>query len=225
MTERIVQVYGKGFSENPVSVTATFMGNQVFSGTVPTIPARLPNDPDPQVLLFSFGVDVKLYGTLPMSITFTGDTLLVGNISANYNVVPNPIYTESEGQILNQLNNATPPPPPHTQQVAIFSSKATPPFSAEELGFLESAELPDQGGLFRDILLAHACEYKQSSGPTGFSSISKPQAKKNVLINGQPVSPPDPQPPEYPGEWGYYADSVDGTGTISFGIFVAQGQD
>lgn len=225
MSNRTVQILGKAYGTTPCTVNATFNGNVVYTGAIPTTnEPPIITTPLPTEVLFTFEIPMNLLGTFPMNITFTGDNIFVREVLANYGLTFNPIYNAEESAVLMELVVPPPPPaPPHTEQVAIYSSKATPPFTAEELAFLESADLNTQGDLFRDTLVAHACEFKQSFGPTTFTEISPAQSKINVSINGVNYTTPESPTGDLTGEWGYDVPSIDGSGTITFDLIVKAG--
>jgi hypothetical protein len=95
MTNRTVQFWGQGYSApaeglafTPCNITATVDGNQVFSGSVPTVEgtdiARLPSD---QQILFTFEIPLvsgNTSYTLPVSLDITGDDIYLEQILINY---------------------------------------------------------------------------------------------------------------------------------------------
>lgn len=105
MTNRTVQFYGQGYSTppaeglalTPCTITATVDGNQVFSGTIPTLETSdIYHLPSEQVLLFSFEIPLVTGGntaspstnyTLPVSLDITGDDVFLEQINSNYNSI------------------------------------------------------------------------------------------------------------------------------------------
>lgn len=223
MANRTIQIFGQGYGTTPCTINAVFAGNTVFSGPIPTV-EDTPSQSDvvPTQVLFSFDVPMSLQGNFPVSISFSGEKLLIREVKANYAIKTNSIYDANETAILKPLLIPPPPAPPHTDMVAVFTSKANPPFSQEEIDFLTSADLQYQGQMFRETLLAHGCEFKQTSGPLEFLFVSPAQSKTNVSVNGEPqlVST---MPQSLDGEWGYYVYNIDGQGVITFDLTVSPG--
>ena len=92
---RTFKFYGVGYSATPVTVTATMGGQQVFSGTVPTV--NQPIDPYPYPTpseaetteLFSIvnfsDLNTDFAGNIPMSLTVnSGSGVLITNIKSNW---------------------------------------------------------------------------------------------------------------------------------------------
>ena len=89
MFNRTIRVHGQGFGETPASITATYNGNVVFSGQIPTVNQPI-DDPIPDVpVLFSFEVPLQTKGEFPQTVTVDAGIVAFGPISANYNVGAN----------------------------------------------------------------------------------------------------------------------------------------
>jgi hypothetical protein len=91
MINRTFKFYGKAFSNTEavtVTVTATFNGQQIYTGTVPTTinsaPGFIKDDP---TFLFESTVETELAGLVPLSITVSGGTVFFGKVQANYSGV------------------------------------------------------------------------------------------------------------------------------------------
>jgi hypothetical protein len=96
MTTRTAQFIGYGFGETPTSVTVTFDGNPVYTGTVPTqnivYDPAVPVTPEQQV---AFTVEIPLEaGAWPMTITVDGGSAVFGPVASNYNSYGN-IYADN----------------------------------------------------------------------------------------------------------------------------------
>lgn len=95
MANRTVQIIGQGFGSTPASVTATFNGSQVFSGSVSTINQPVPSMPiDPSLVnsgtvLFTFEIPMNLSGNVPMTVNVDGSMVFFAQIYANYANVAN----------------------------------------------------------------------------------------------------------------------------------------
>lgn len=91
MTTRTVQFVAYGFSETGnASVTATFDGNTVYSGNIPTqnieYSPSLALLPEAQVA-FTWEIPLEMTGAYPMTVEVTGgNTVVFGPVLSNYNV-------------------------------------------------------------------------------------------------------------------------------------------
>jgi hypothetical protein len=161
MAIRTIEIYGMGFGTTPAEVTVTANGNQVFSGTVPTVNQPLPALPNPdliadQVILFTFETDTNFTGLLPMTCQVTNGTIIFGAAKANYVAIPNPVFTQMQYDTL--LNPAS----TWTEKMAIYSALANPPFSAEDLTVLNDKNA--DYGLKIQIFKDHNVNNTVSSG-------------------------------------------------------------
>lgn len=72
MTNRTIQFLGQGYAPTgtaPITITATFAGNTVYSGTIPTLYiSDVDRQPANQVVLFTVDVPMNFSGIVPMSI-------------------------------------------------------------------------------------------------------------------------------------------------------------
>lgn len=88
MATRIFRFYGRAYSlTDSVSVTATFNGEQVHLGPVPTVNQVSPNQKslaDPGPLMFEYIGSTELSGNIPLELLVTGGELFFGTIHANY---------------------------------------------------------------------------------------------------------------------------------------------
>ena len=108
MPNRTVQILGVAYGSNPTSMTATWSGNQIFSGTVPTQNAPAPTyassmaDINPG-LLFTFEIPMDATGNYSMTTSVQNNTVLLAEIKANYcnigNVVGNTLTWLNGGNI------------------------------------------------------------------------------------------------------------------------------
>jgi hypothetical protein len=93
MANRTVQFRGFGVGTTPTSITASFNGSQVFSGQITTLPEPVPGA-DPTDLgdvptMFTLEIPMEQSGSVPMSITATGNPVTIAQVWANYANVPN----------------------------------------------------------------------------------------------------------------------------------------
>jgi len=88
MTTRTFQQYGQGYGSTPVVIVATVNGEQVYSGTVPTIDQPLPSLPQLDVtignVVFTWSGTVNFAGTQQMQISVSNGTFLLCDTYANY---------------------------------------------------------------------------------------------------------------------------------------------
>jgi len=90
MTTRTVQFVAYGFSETGnATVTATFNGNTVYTGTIPT--QNIAYSPSLELLPeaqtgFTWEIPLEMAGPYPMTLEVTGgDTVVIGPVLTNYN--------------------------------------------------------------------------------------------------------------------------------------------
>jgi len=91
MINRTFKFYGKAFSNtDPVSVVATFNGQQIHAGTVSTTTGILAAPAFIEIsdtLLFESTVDIETTGQVPLTLNVSGGTLFFGHVDANYSGV------------------------------------------------------------------------------------------------------------------------------------------
>jgi len=86
MINRTFKFYGQAFSASgPVSIVAKFNGQQVYSGTVPTIASLEPQQPgNPDIVWFEHTESIDTHGHIPFELIVTGGTACFGKVEANY---------------------------------------------------------------------------------------------------------------------------------------------
>jgi hypothetical protein len=168
MANRTVQFYGQGI-DAPASIVATFDGQSVFTGSVPTN----------ESVMFTAPVDSAFIGTKPVSIQVTSGTLLITRSFINYACYLNPIFTPEQRVILDDKNYT---PELRQQKIAIWTALANPAFSDADLAFLQTAV----GDQFTSILLAHnVCSSYPGTENTYVSPIGLPgDSRSNIYIDG-----------------------------------------
>ena len=212
MPNRTVQIKGYGYGSTTCSANVSYNGATVFSGTVPTLnQAEILLFPDEQVVMFTFEIDIGAAGTFPLTINITGgNSAYLEQVLSNYMPLKNPVYSASDWSIIT--NPASTP----TQKLAVFEPLAVPPLSEADIAVLQQGtESPEA----QAVLAAHGLSYFVSSGATGYQSISTPQAKSNVVVNGTSMIPDNPPP----GEWGWEVPVMSGTGTFACDLIVTAG--
>jgi hypothetical protein len=89
MINRTFKFYGQAFSASGlVSIVAKFNGQQVYSGTIPTIASSDPQQPgDQNIVMFEYTGPIDIHGHIPFELTVTGGTVCFGRLTANYSSV------------------------------------------------------------------------------------------------------------------------------------------
>ena len=119
MATRTIQFLGQAYGATPASVVATWNGNTIYSGTVPTVDQTGPAENYiPNEILFTLGnVDVTLQAEIPVTIEVTAGNVYFGTILGNYanvyTTVGNVTTVSSSGPttflaINNNINNGAP---------------------------------------------------------------------------------------------------------------------
>lgn len=209
MTNRTIQFYGTGYGAEPVSITATANGNTVFNGTITTINEPLPTGaPDPAqfTVIFTMEIPVEFSGTVPMSVTVNSGTgFAFAHVRSNYMYIPNPIYSSEQWTVISADAQSA-------ESLAIQTSLANPPFSQSELDTLSNPSTTQAE--YYTILNAHGLIPYIMGGPGNFSASFWPtDSRTNVTIDGNPMTPPNPRPPEYTGDWTW---KVPAASTLAF---------
>jgi hypothetical protein len=213
MTNRTIKFNGQGFGNVPVTVTVTANDNIVYQGAINTVdqPLPLPSySPEQLETLFTLQIPLDFVGNFPMSITCeSGLGMLLLDSDANYNSIPNPIYTPEQFAIVSG-------PAKSTAGVEIFESLANPPLTQQEIDILSN---PDSSDLECNAILAqHGLSIWVSSGADNYDSeFYNGDARTTVALNGEPESGPDPRPPGYVGDWTWITP-VDSTLTFVFNV-------
>jgi len=202
MSNRTIKFLGYGYGSTTCSATVSYNGATVFSGTIPTLnQAEILRLPAAQVVIFTFEIDVVASGTFPLIINVTG---------GNYMPVPNPVYSASDWAIITNSSSTA------EQKLAVFEPLAVPPLSEADIAVLQQGTMGPEA---QAVLAAHGISYNVSSGADNYKSISIPQAKSTVVINGSGVAPYDSPA----GEWGWEVPIVSGTGTLACDLIVTAG--
>jgi len=197
MTNRTIQFYGAGYGAEPVSITATANGNTVFNGTINTINEPFTTawlDPAQFTVIFTMEIPVEFSGTVPMSVTVnSGNGIAFAHVRSNYMYMPNPIYSSEQWAVISANAQSA-------ESLTIQTSLANPPFSQAELDTLSNPATTQEQ--YYTILNAHGLIPYIMGGPGNFSAAFWPSdSRTDVTIDGNPVSPPNPRPPEYTGDW------------------------
>jgi hypothetical protein len=214
MTNRTVQIYGYGFGTTPATIEVTLDGNVVYNGAITTTTDPIPTLPDMQltsdtVAICSFELPVNFSGTIPMACEVTNGTVIFAQVLANYFPIDNPVYTAEELEIIR--NPAT----TNAEKIAIISSHATPPFSSEDITFIETHTWLES----RPLLVEHNVALRIGS-TTEYLNINKANdPRSNIQIDG---SPKTTDHATYPGAWWWRIGSGS---TLTYDLNVVAGLD
>lgn len=213
MTNRTVKLDGQGFGNVPVNVTITANGTPVYQGTIDTVDQPLPLPKytlDPWPTMFGLQIPLNFVGSIPMSITVdSGFGILFSDSVANYNLVPNPIYTPEQYAVVTG-------PVKTAEGINIFESLASPPLSQEDIDILSNPASTDSE--CDAVLAQHGLSLLSPGGPDIFNdSFFNGDSRTNVALDGYPLSAPDPRPLGYQGDWTWVVP-VGSTLTFDFNI-------
>ena len=194
MPNRTVQLLGQGYGSTPAQITDTANGNPVFSGPVNTVDQPLPVLPNPAInldnILCTFEIDQSFAGQMPMTCAVSSGTVIFSLIMANYAEIKNPVYTQEQLVILST------PATPIADNVAIYTQVANPPLSQADIdALLDPAVTRTQK---TEIIIAHNCQTRISSGVNGYGVIDNTDARSSVVIDGIAQTPDHG---ELPGTW------------------------
>jgi hypothetical protein len=203
MANRTLQFFGIGYGAEPVTVAATLNGVQVFNGTIQTFDsATNTTDPWTQVTyLFSAEVDQSTLSDMPMVVTATGGTAVVGDVYANYIIEKNPIYSNEQFLVLMNTNATG------SEISDIMSQYASPAFTAEELVLVQSKN-PADSTARKALLNSKNLEPYSFKGADVFERVwTDVDTRSNVVLGGVPVTDSDPHaykpaPSNRPVYWG-----------------------
>ena len=213
MTTRTFQFFGQGFGPDPVNITATFDGNVVYQGVIPTVPT-IPDWTVPGVLLYTAeGIALDFVGTKPVTITVENGSAIVENILSNYTQIQNPVYSDAEFTLVTTPDKTE---AEKTASIEIFTALAVPALTTEEIAIMQDPATPtDQ---FNAILDTHNLTYSVSTGADGFSeNFYIGDSRINVTINGVSQSAPVPRPGSLDGDWDW---NVGPGGVITYDLVI-----
>jgi len=211
---RTLKFHGIGFGSSPVTINVVANGNVVYNGTVTTIDQPFTSDwfaPDQYVELFSTEIPVSFAGAVPMSVTVnSGTALKLAHITANYVLVPNPVFTAEQLETVTQHPRGTQP------SRLIYESLANPPLTPQEVDVIKNPSTTQQD--FEALLAAHNISPLIPGGDSKFrTNFTQFDARTNIALDGIPVAAPDPRPPGAIGHWTW--DILSGS-TLSFDLMV-----
>ena len=108
MINRTFRFYTQAFSESgSVSVVAKFNGQQIYSGTVPTVNGVAPIMPtDTNTVGFEYTGPIDIAGQMPFELTVNNGTLFFGAVEANFSGVDAEIDTTDPDNLALIVNVA-----------------------------------------------------------------------------------------------------------------------
>jgi hypothetical protein len=212
MANRTLKFYGKGYGATPASVTVQLDGVQVYTGTVPTVDQEtIERLPEEQVVLFTIDVPIELAGSIPMICQTNLGTIFWAFITGNYVMIPNPVFTTAEFEIITDPSSTT------AERMAVYEANAVPPLSPAEIALLSSTDPIDQPAQF-EILQAHKITTYVYGGPDVYGDVYDGEERSEVYINGVEQTPT--RPPSVKGTWGWV---VDADQTLSYNLNIIAG--
>lgn len=218
MVNRTIQFLGQGYAPtgtDPIVITATLNGNVVYTGNIPTLyTSDVSRLADEQVVLFTCELPVDYAGTMPMLISLdspVGVDAYFEQIYSNYVNIYNPVFTASELAVVDS------PSSPMSEKIAIYTEKAVPPLSPEDILILETGTQLN----YIAVLVAHNITSIVSSGPDTFVTVNgNTDPRSNVVING--VARTRGLTPT--GTWGWEVEfPAENSGTITYDLTIQAG--
>ena len=218
MANRTIQFLGNGYAPtgaDPVTITATLNGSVVYTGSIPTsYTSEVDHSTEDQRVLFTCELPVNFAGTMPMTISINGpmsSTVFFEQIQSNYMTIINPVFTAED---LAALAN---PATPRADKVAIWTARAVPSLSAEDIAILETGNLEQ----VNTVRAAHNLQTYISAGPGTFLAANgAAESRSNVVINGSAQT--RQTAPE--GTWGWTVEfPAEGSGLFECDVTVIAG--
>jgi hypothetical protein len=168
MANRTVQFYGRAIDAT-ASIAATFDGQPVFTGDVPTN----------ESVMFTTTVDSAFSGTKSVSIQVVSGNLLIGRNSINYGRILNTVFSEAQQAV---IYNSEYSPSLRQDKINIWTELANPAFSAEEIATLATATDAE----LYNLLAAHNVSSSfVGNENTYVSPLGQPgDSRSNIYIDG-----------------------------------------
>jgi hypothetical protein len=190
MANRTLQFFGSAYGSEPVTVTASFNGVEIFNDTLPTINGPV-NTTDPwndSFVMFTADINSSTLTNIPLEFVVSGNaTAVVGRIEGNYMYEPNSIYSTEDYAIL--MNTSSSP----TLVAETMDKYAVPPFTPSEMALVESTN-PGDTTARRELLYSKGLQPYIPTGPDVFSSVCTSEScYANIVINGTAVTSTDPR--------------------------------
>ena len=217
MTNRTLRFYGKGFGSTPATMDVVMDGTTIFSGPITTVDeqfniADVPGWPASYYNVnFTAELPVLFAGLKPMTVTVTNGTIVVGVITANYQSVPNPVFTTEEFDKLNDINTST-----DAERLAIRSAKAVPAFSQADLDIIAGPWSPAK----QVVYVAHGVA-TYVGDPTSWYDTNIPgDSRANTVLNGVATTPD-----RLSGEDGTWAWTLYSGDTLAYNLEIDAGSE
>lgn len=195
MANRTLQFYGSAYGSEPVTITATFNGTEIFNSTIITINGSV-NTTDPwndAYPMFTAEINSNLITNIPMIVTVSGNgTAILGRVEANYLYEPNPIYSAEDYATLMDVN-ASP-----TTIAQTMDKYAVPPFTPTEMALVESTN-PGDTVAKRALIDSKGLSPFTATGPGVYRAVNTTiDCRDTVVIDGTPVTTSDPRAIGFP---------------------------
>lgn len=190
MANRTLQFYGIGYGSEPVTVTASLNGTEIFNNTISTINGPV-NTTDPwndTYAMFTADINSNIISNIPFTFAVSGNgTAVISRIDANYLYEPNPIYSAEDYAILMDTNASA------TTIAQTMDKYAVPPFTPTEMALVESTN-PGDTVARRELLESKGLQPFVPTGANVFNPVQTTvSCWDSVAINGVPVTTADPR--------------------------------
>jgi hypothetical protein len=215
MTNRTLRFYGKGFGSTPATMNVVMDGTTIFSGPITTVDEQFNTADVPGWPLSYYDVNftaelpVLYAGLKPMTVTVTNGTIVVGVIQANYQSIPNPVFTTEEFNQLADINSST-----AEERLAIRSAKAVPAFSQADLDIIAGSDLAAK----QVVYVAHGVATYVGDPTLWDDTIGVGDSRVDTVLNGVSTTPG-----RWPGEDGTWAWILYSGDTLAYNMQVTAG--
>jgi hypothetical protein len=215
MTNRTLRFYGKGFGSTPATMDVVLDGTTIFSGPVTTVDetfntAEVPSWPASYYdVNFTAELPVLFTGLKPMTVTVTNGTIVVGQITANYQGIPNPVWTTEEFNALNDINSST-----AEERLAIRSAKAVPEFSQVDLDIIAGTDQTAK----QVVYVTHGVATYVGDPTLWDDTPAGIDSRVDTVLNGVSVTPD--RLPDENGTWSWSLYSGD---TLAYNLDIVAG--
>lgn len=185
---RTIQVLLDDFAPN-TDITAKIDGTTVYSGPI-----------DSDTPMFTFQVPIEFQGKKSLSMKVNSGIATTQRVTANYTLLPNPVFSEEEKAIMYDPGSTV------SEKLPIVIARANPSLTPDQQAVLEDeSATPEEIDV---VLRATHTTGAVTTGPTGYNNANGPgDVFSSVEIDGIP----QPLPPE-PGseDWAHivYEGSV-----------------
>jgi hypothetical protein len=213
---RTVKFLGYAYSESTVDLEVTAGGNIVFSGSVPVLGTDVSEQATvglehPDAELFTFELPVEFSGSLPMSITPTGGSIVLAPVYANYNAWTLPAVPGPNLVVGQSYTIRGPVPGPGTVNWTTIGAPDNNPGTT----FTATGQAPGIGEAYPNTPPGYTAGTSTGFAEIYFSGGQNVSYRTNPMIDG--IAQPDA------GDDGAYWWAVGSGSTITFDLLVDAG--